>query len=689
MRPEGAPSNRGAERLATVLAGAALALVAALAFWPVVSGERSFFQMDLRYEHVPIWHAVQQALRSGESPFWIDGQYCGNPLLFTQEAPPFYPLTAPLLLTGAPAHRASDLFSLFHLWLAGFAAFLLLRGVGSVFPAAVFGGVAWMLSARMVQSAIWPNAVAVAALLPLVLLGIFRIACGQHRSGVIVAAISGGLCFLAARPHVLVGAAPLLLVAGGTAVLFSRRPARAIGDLTLAALLAVALGAPSLFPAAVLYPETSRAGGLARADRDFASFSTAGEVDQVFLPVDGPRRWPEAAAYPGFLVAFLFALGAILSLRRGNSFPHGLFVAAAAGGAIGLLFAFGEKGPLGLIADLPLLRGFRIPARYLTSWSLGLALGSALVLSELLRRSRHPSRIAAVCLVGLTADLVLHARRAAPTAPSAIYSTEPAVVSALRPTLEKDDAGFPRRVWSLAGPALPWFFDDEEKITIARRFEPLYGAIGMTSGLEMVGGAGPSMERWKSLFQSVSDRPAELASVGALILPAPASGRESPGMPRFVVRRFSGLPRAFVVPEAVVVPRSRAKSAALDERLDPRRTVVLEEGNPLAAEPLWASQSGSARLLSRAPGRLKLAASLPGNGVLVVLNTFEKGWKATADGRPRPVVAADAAFQGVRLPRGEHVVELRYRPRGLATGIAAAGIGVLGLVLCAFRPADG
>jgi uncharacterized membrane protein YfhO len=39
----------------------------------------------------------------------------------------------------------------------------------------------------------------------------------------------------------------------------------------------------------------------------------------------------------------------------------------------------------------------------------------------------------------------------------------------------------------------------------------------------------------------------------------------------------------------------------------------------------------------------------------------------------------------VRLSPGEHRVELRYRPPGLVAGIAAAAIGVLALVICAFR----
>ncbi|MEP6995862.1 MAG: hypothetical protein ABI968_15165, partial [Acidobacteriota bacterium] len=159
----------------TGFGAAALGLLALLAFWPVASGARSFFHLDLFYEHLPVWQATQRALLAGQSPFWLDGEYCGQPPLFHQEAPLFYPPTVPLLLTGAPVHRLADVFSLFHFWLAGFAAFLLLRDQTRSAGASLFGGVAWMLSARMIQSAIWPNAVAVSALVPLVLLGILRI----------------------------------------------------------------------------------------------------------------------------------------------------------------------------------------------------------------------------------------------------------------------------------------------------------------------------------------------------------------------------------------------------------------------------------------------------------------------------------------------------------------------------------
>lgn len=144
--------NFSAERhgLSRPLAGILLALLVVAAFWPVVSGRRTFFQLDLRYEHLPVWEATQRALRAGESPFWIGAEFCGHPLLFTQEAPVFHPSTVPLLLTGAPVHRLADLFSLpagRHRVLFEYHAPGVREGAG-LFAAAVLGLALFAMRAR-------------------------------------------------------------------------------------------------------------------------------------------------------------------------------------------------------------------------------------------------------------------------------------------------------------------------------------------------------------------------------------------------------------------------------------------------------------------------------------------------------------------------------------------------------------
>ena len=653
-----------------------------------MSGERRFFHLDLRYEHLPVWDVTQKALRARESPFWIDGEYCGHPLLFTQEAPLFYPLTVPLLLTGAPVARLADLFSLFHFWLAGFAAYLLLKDLETDSLSALFGGVAWMLSARLLQSAIWPNAVAVSALLPLLLLGIMRIAGGRRRiSGVIVAAGVGALAILASRPQALLGAAPLLCAVAAVAFFRAPRQARAAADLGLAALLAVALGAPSLLPSAALYPEMSRAAGLSRAERDVNPISLGSGLDMVFLPVDGAPRWPEAAAYPGVIPGILFVLGIALLFRRDRVFSRGLFLAVLAGGAIGLAFAFGEDGPYRFFVNLPLIRGFRVPARYLISWSLAVALGSALVLSWLLRRSSRPALAGGIAVLLLAGDLAWHALRAAPTSPAALDSAEPDIVKALNSRLGRDEVGFPRRFWPLAAPVYLTFYPDGARTDIARRYDPLTGALGMRFGLESVTGGGPALLATEALFSKPTLHSAMLAGAGFVVVSPPRPSGQLV-LADWTLRAVPPLPRALLVSRAIPVPPDRAVAAVLAPSFDPRKAVFVVDSEAL--EPARPEEdAGSVRLLSRRPGRVELETSAPSDRVLVLLDAWEEGWRARVDGEPSEVFRADAAFRGVRLAAGRHRVLFEYHAPGVREGVGLFAAGLLGLALFAIRVRQG
>jgi hypothetical protein len=670
----------------SVLRGAMLlALVAAIAFWPVLSGQRMFFHIDLRYEHLPVWSVVQKALMRGESPFWIDGEYCGHPLLFTQEAPVFYPLMTPLLLTGASVGRLADVFSLIHFWIAGLAAFLFLREFEAEELSAVAAGVAWMLSARVLQSAIWPNAVAVMALIPFLLLGIVRIADGRYRSGVLFASGAGGLILLAARPQVILGAAPFLLVV--TVILLARAGgsrAAAAGHVVLAAVLALALGAASLLPSALLYPEMSRWGGLAPADRDVQTLGRGERLDIVFLPVDGLARWPEPACYPGIAVGLAFAAGVVIALRRAQGFPRGLFLAVLGGGTVGLIFAFGERGPYGWIAGLPLLSGFRFPVRFLASWALAVTVGGGLTIAWIVRRSSRPRLAGAVALCLVAGDLVLHARLAAPTAPRGLDAVKPRIVEPLLACVGTDEAGFPHRVWSLAERVNLLFFAEEDRVAVAERFDPLIFALGIRFGLESVDGGGPPLTRTAAFFARPIARAAEIAGAKCLVVSSPvASGR--PSDPRVVTG--PALPRALLVAQAVAVRPEKAVAVTLAPQVDLRQMAIVEAAEPLRS-PSAQEPPGTVRLVSRRPGRVDLSTDSVGDRVLVVFDAFAPGWTARIDGEPADVFRADGAFRGVRVPAGRHRVVEEYRAPGVREGLGLSIAGLLGLALVAVRMAS-
>ena len=677
-----AVSGGGSSVRATLQAGLFFGAVLATTLLPVVTGARSFFSYDLFYEHLPIWSEVQRDLHAGASPFWLDGIYMGHPLAFHQEAPVFYPPTVPLLLTGAPVHRLADVFSLAHLWLAGLGAFLLVRHLTRARIAPLFGGLAYMLSARTLQSVIWPNAVAVTSLLPFLLLGIAWIAGDRRRAGILLTAASGGLALLAARPHSLLGAAPALLAFAAVQLRHTRSRRRFLGELGLAAVLAGALGAPSLLPTAMVFPETSRFGGLPVDARNVGAL-TAAELDQVFLPVDGLARWPESASYPGVATAVLFLAGVVLLFRPTPGFPRAVFLALLAAAIVGFAFAFGDAGPYRLFSSWPLIQGFRAPVRFLACFGIALAIGSALALAAAESALRRGRAVALGAVAILAADLGAHAMKAAPTVPEETFRAEPALARYLV-GLPPDPLGFPRRFWSFGSLAPIHLVPDAERPTVIRRSDELANASGVRFGLEAVQGAGPPLARTQEALESRALRIAQLAGASRIVLREGgglALDPEAPPIPGFrVTVTPDPFPRAILVHETVVAQPSRALSVLLDPRLDPSRTAIVEEGRAWTAQEPPGAVSPSVTLVERRPSRITFDTRDAAASFLVFFDAYADGWSVAVDGVVDRVLRADVCFRGVRLTAGAHRVVFTYRPPGVRDGLL---IGLLGVVLLA------
>ena len=88
----------------------------------------------------------------------------------------------------------------------------------------------------------------------------------------------------------------------------------------------------------------------------------------------------------------------------------------------------------------------------------------------------------------------------------------------------------------------------------------------------------------------------------------------------------------------------------------------------------------------RADGRMRLTVQNAEPALLFLSEPYFPERRAWVDGEPRPVERVNAAFSGVRLDPGAHVVELRLVPRSLHWGLAISVLA--GVVwLCAKRVA--
>jgi hypothetical protein len=104
-------------------------------------------------------------------------------------------------------------------------------------------------------------------------------------------------------------------------------------------------------------------------------------------------------------------------------------------------------------------------------------------------------------------------------------------------------------------------------------------------------------------------------------------------------------------------------------------TVVLEG----APQPRSLSD-GQIGNIVRGNNRLRIEAASPGDGVLVVNDSFWPGWVATIDGREVPIWRADYLVRAVPWPAGRHVLEMIYSPPEVRIGWLVSLAGAMALI---------
>src|SRR2546429_378390 len=88
---------------------------------------------------------MSRELRAGHLPLWNPYSFGGTPFFANGQSRVLYPPLLALSYTVSPV-RVHDLLLVTHLFLAGVAMFVLLGYLGLSFPAALIGGLSWMLN---------------------------------------------------------------------------------------------------------------------------------------------------------------------------------------------------------------------------------------------------------------------------------------------------------------------------------------------------------------------------------------------------------------------------------------------------------------------------------------------------------------------------------------------------------------
>ena len=117
---------------------------------------------------------------------------------------------------------------------------------------------------------------------------------------------------------------------------------------------------------------------------------------------------------------------------------------------------------------------------------------------------------------------------------------------------------------------------------------------------------------------------------------------------------------------------SVALNAVLEHGFDPAATAVV--GGDAGLAPGSGTASGTATYREARPEDVRIEAFANGPSLVVVRNAWERGWEATVDGEPAPLLRVDFFLQAVPVGGGHHEVRLVYREPAIAIGLLASAL---------------
>lgn len=170
----------------------------------------------------------------------------------------------------------------------------------------------------------------------------------------------------------------------------------------------------------------------------------------------------------------------------------------------------------------------------------------------------------------------------------------------------------------------------------------------------------PDMLNLKYLILDSSQYAAEKAQFGDKFSPV----FQSPDGSEVVVVNNRVLPKAWLVPSAIVMTDSQQRLATLlHPAFDPQSVALVESSPELSLQPPGTGTSpGVAEVSSYKAGRIVVSTRQTQNGLLVLGEKYYKGWRAFADGKELEIFPVNHILRGIYLPSGNHRVEFIFDP---------------------------
>jgi hypothetical protein len=729
------------ERRADAIAIALLALLPLTLFADVLLGRRCLYLRDLANYHHPAKKLLRDVVLGGAFPYWNPFFSAGQPFAANPQHEVFYPLTWLILLPDF--ELGFHLLIVVHLSIALCAMYALLRAMTLGRTATVLGALSFGLGGLTLSTLNLLPFLFSLAWMPLTCLYTRRFLRDGARRDAALAALFLGIQLVIGEPATALQTGILL----GIYALWRNRARGvaavaliSIGALAVAAVQVVP--AVDHFRDSV----RSQKLDFRRIASWSMPLARAGEVlnpDLLGDPVaERPDAWRGGALYPGRFLPFYFslyagllvtaaALAGIAARARGWGIALTILIVAT-------LFAAGEHTPLlRALYDLGIGGAIRYPEKFFlmaeftlivfgarmiqalldgderlrkimvvvvmlalvpalmgTNLPLALARVTALALLIVLF-PRLPKTIAPVLLGAFVLlDLAPLLVRLAPRMPAEYYTTAPAAAS----KFPRDRDSF--RIYNLGA-------GEARQQDAARYFEPRPGRYWLfrnalapmtpaALGLRMVLNtdydatallptnefAHAAAELAHQQAPAWVDTIAAISNIRYVIVfrPFEQAFREAQGDMRRIepVRVIEGhaYPRYFFATRMVAI-RDRADFVATLAHTRNARSLACVYAAPFQPAP------GVVRAWSESTNTARIDVEAAGNAFLVMSVTPHKYWRVSIDGHDAQAIVTNVGYQGVAVPAGRHVVEMRYRNPLITLGAAVSIVALLALLLAA------
>jgi hypothetical protein len=152
----------------------------------------------------------------------------------------------------------------------------------------------------------------------------------------------------------------------------------------------------------------------------------------------------------------------------------------------------------------------------------------------------------------------------------------------------------------------------------------------------------------------------------------------------------NALPRAFLATQVKVIDNKQKMIDFLyDPNIDLKKTVIVQTGSEFI-KAMNEENAGKGedlkevKIIRYEPNTVLLSVESERKGMVFLSDTYYPGWKATVDGKQTEILQVDYAFRGIPVEKGNHSIEMSYKPISVVLGLVVTFFGISILLIVVY-----